>query len=342
MVQSLAAWVGFPLAFAALCVGWGLLIEVAAGRALPCALVPGAGFAGLIVALALPGFTHSTAPAASGLAVAGAMLGWTVAALGRGPRSGLPRGGGWTVAAAAGAFVLYLAPTLFSGHPGVGGYIRLDDSATWTVLGDYVLRHGYDLSGLPPSSHNSALASYLPGHYPVGAFLPLAATSRLIGTDIAWCYASYLASVGALLALALRELVRPAIAHPAARSTAAVVAAGSGLLYGYVGWGGVKEVVAAALVATLAALAPGAVAVSAGAAPARLLRGLLPVGITCAAALSALSVGAGAWIVPVLLPAFVVAVRRLGPHASRCPDGTPEWLASSALRSSQSPAHVLL
>ena len=41
--------------------------------------------------------------------------------------------------------------------------------------------------------------------------MPLAATSRLIGTDIAWCYASYLASV-AVGALARAELsgVNPA------------------------------------------------------------------------------------------------------------------------------------
>ena len=205
-MQALAAWVGFPLAFAVLVVGWGFLVELASGRLLAGALVPGAGFAALVVALALPGFAQSTAPAAIWLAIAGALLGWVLHGLGRGPRPGLPRAGGWALATAAGAFLLYLAPTLFSGDPAVGGFIRLDDSATWTALGDFVLRHGYDLSGLPASSHNSALASYLPGHYPVGAFLPLAATSRLVGTDIAWCYASYLACVAALLALALREL----------------------------------------------------------------------------------------------------------------------------------------
>ena len=311
-MQALGAWVAFPLAFAALAWGWGLLVEAASGRELPGALLPGAGFAALIVALALPGFLDATAPAALWIGTAGAVLGWVVRLAGAGPRSAWPRPS-WGAVAAGGAFAAYMATTVLSGHPGVAGYIRLDDSATWIVLGDHVLRHGYDLSGLPPSSHDSALGAYLPGHYPVGAFLPLAATGRLVGTDLAWAYTSYLACAAALLALGLYDLAGRVIDARPARAGAAVLAACSGMLFGYVGWGGIKEIVAASLIAVLAALAPGALAVEPGARPVRVLRGLLPLGLACAALMSALSIGAVVWIGAVLAPAAVVAVRRLGP-----------------------------
>lgn len=313
-MEFLAAWVGFPLAFAALVCGWGLLVEAAAGRPLPGALLPGAGFAALIVALDLPGFVDALAGAAFAVGIGGAALGFAVTALGRGPRAGRPRPARWTLVAAGGAFLLYAAPTLLSGAPAVDGYIRLDDSATWTVLGDYVLRHGTDLSGLAPSTHQSALTAYLPGHYPVGAFLPLAATGRLIGTDLAWVYSSYLACVAALLSLALYDLAGRMVASRAVCAGIAVLAACSGLLYGYVGWGGIKEVVAAALIAVLAALAPSAVDLDRERdAPLAMVRAVLPLGVVCAGALSALSVGAAAWILVILAPAVVVAVRRLGP-----------------------------
>lgn len=312
-MQVLAAWVGFPLAFAALVCGWGLLVEAAAGRRLPGPLVPGVGFAALIVALDLPGFIDALAGLAFPLGVAGAALGIGLAAFGRGPRPGLPRPAWWALGAAGGAFLAYAAPTLFSGTTVVGGYIRLDDSATLTALGDWVLRHGYDISGLPPSTHNSTLAANLPGHYPVGALLPLAAAGRLAATDLAWCYAPYLACTAAVLSLGLYDLARRMVASQAACAGIAIVASASGLLYAYAGWGGVKEIVAAALVATLGALAPTVVAIEVrrGALLAA-LRGLIPLGAVCAAAFASLSVGGAPWIAFVLAPAFVVAVRRVG------------------------------
>ena len=313
-MDLLVAWVGFPLAFAALVCGWGLLVETVSGRELPGAVLPGAGFAALIVALDLPGFSSALAPAAFAIGVAGAVVGIGLHVAGVGPRTARARPGGWALVALAGAFLAYAAPTLLSGAPAVSGYVRLDDSATWTALGEYVLRHGTDLSGLPPSSHDSALAAYLPGHYPVGAFLPLAQTGRLIGTDLAWVYSSYLACVAGILALALYHLAGRLVASRAACAGIGAVAACSGLLYGYIGWGGVKEAVAAALIALLAALAPGALDVPAGRGQAvAAVRGLVPLALTCAAVLGALSIGGGLWIVAVLALAFAVAVRRLGP-----------------------------
>ena len=313
-MNLIAAWVGFPLAFGALVSGWGLLVEIGAGRRLPGPLVPGAGFAALVVALDFPGFFHGLTRLALPLGVAGAVAGLALCAAGVGPRGALPRVSRWPLVAALGTLLIYAAPTLFSGEPSVGGFIRLDDSATWTVLGDYALTHGTGTAGLVPSTHNSALQAYLPGHYPVGAFLPLAATGRLIGIDLAWAYSSYLAAMAAILALALYELAGHVITRPAVRAGIAICASCSGLLYGYVGWGGIKEIVAAALMAILAALAPGAVDFERGRdSLAAGIRSLIPISVAAAAILGALSVGGAAWVVIVLLPAFAVAVKRLGP-----------------------------
>ena len=61
------------------------------------------------------------------------------------------------------------------------GYITLDDTSTWFALTDRVMDHGRTVSGLAPSTYQQVLADYLPGGYPIGAFMPLGLGEKLTG-----------------------------------------------------------------------------------------------------------------------------------------------------------------
>ena len=61
-------------------------------------------------------------------------------------------------------------------------------------------------------------------------------------------------TAAALLTLALWSLARPLIASARLRAATAFIAAQPALLYGYYLWGGIKEIAAAALVASVAGL----------------------------------------------------------------------------------------
>jgi hypothetical protein len=202
-------------------------------------------------------------------------------------------------------FAVYAAPIVLSGDATFAGYIRLDDTATWMALTDRVMEHGRDLGGLAPSSYEATLAFNLADGYPVGVFLPLGVGQALVGEDVAWLIAPYMAWLAAILALALWTLAAPLVQRAWLRTVVAVLAAQSALLFGYYLWGGVKEVAAAALIASATGLIANAVgrAFSATA--------LVPVAIVGAALIGVLSGGGILWLVPPLGLAFVLATLRL-------------------------------
>jgi len=310
-VALAAAWVVFPLLLAAVASGWGLLVEWAAGARLPAPLLPGVGLCALAAALTL---TSATIPDLALAATAcGALAGLALRVLspaapgGEGARS--ERGAAF---AALIAFALLAAPVVLSGAPAVSGYIRLDDSATFLALGDWMLAHGRDTAGLAPSTFEATVQRNLSIGYPVGAVLPAAAAGRLTGVDLAWAWAPYLAVIGSLLALATVVLVRPLVTGTAARVGVAVLSACSALLLGFVLWGGIKEVWTAASVALLAALVPWTLArLDERREVAATLRALVPAAVACAGLVSALSIAGLVWAAPALGTACVaLAVAR--------------------------------
>ena len=108
-MSLVVAWVAFPLLLCGLSLGCGLLLEHAAGRRLPGALVVPAGFAVVIVASSLTTMSATTAeftsPLVVALAVAGAALSF---------RDGRRLDVG-AAAAALAVFCVYAAPIVLSG-----------------------------------------------------------------------------------------------------------------------------------------------------------------------------------------------------------------------------------
>jgi hypothetical protein len=296
-MSLLVSWLLFPLVFAALSFGCGLLVEAAAGVRLPFALVLPVGFA-LIVCIAqlatMYGATASfAAPLVVGCTVVGAVLS---------PARLRPRG--WPLGAAGLAYASYAAPTVLSGRATFAGYIKLDDTATYLAMLDRVMAHGRSLAGLAPSTYEATLATSLDYGYPAGSFVPLGVGHQLLGTDAAWLWQPYVAVLGALLALALHGLAAPLVPSRLVRAAGAAIAAQPAVLFGYSLWGGIKELGAAVLIATGAALL--AVAARGTA------RAIVPFAVVVAALLGVLSVGGAAWLGPLVVAGALVLVAARG------------------------------
>lgn len=293
------SWLVFPLVLAVLCLGCGLLLEAAAGMQLPRPLVLPAGLALLVVLAQITTWSSATARATTPVVVAAAVAGIAL----RPPWRSSWRAIRWPLAAAVAVFAVYAAPIVLSGESTFAGYVKLDDTATWFALTDRVMSHGRDLSGLPVSTYDLVLKSYLGTGYPVGSFLPLGVGHQLVGVDIAWVFQPYLAFLAAMVSLSLYWITRTLLPSRALAALTAFAAPLAAILYGYALWGGVKELMGAALVMLTAALAADA------AREARTGRQLVPIAVASAATASALSAGAAIWIGPLLLGALIAAFR---------------------------------
>jgi hypothetical protein len=300
-----AAWVIFPALLGTLCLGCGLLVERVAGLRLPGALIPAIGLALIVVGAQFLTLLDGTAELATPAALALALIGLCLAG-----RPAIRRVEAAAVAVALLSFAAFAAPIVLSGEATFAGYIKLDDTATWMALTDHVMESGRSVDGLAPSTYEATLAFNLADGYPIGAFLPLGVGSALSGVDVAWVIQPYMAVLGAMLALALWELAAPLVGSRVLRALVAVCGSQAALLYGYYLWGGVKEIAAAAMVASAAALAGFLVSGR------RALAAVVPVSLVAAALIGVLSAGAGLWLLPPLAGAAALLAGYAGGRAT--------------------------
>jgi hypothetical protein len=281
-----------------LSLGCGRLVQAAAREALPGPLVLPLGFAVLILAGELATLTGATAglagPFVIVLAIAGLLLAppWPV------------RDWRWPAAAATATYAVYAAPIVLSGQATFGGYIKLDDTATYFAMTDRVMGHARSLAGLAPSTYEATLATTIKTGYPTGSLMPLGIGHQLTGYDIAWLYQPYLTFMAALLALALYAVLELTIPSRPLRAAASFLAAQPAILFGYALWGGIKELAGAWLLATIAALVPWTLLGRRGPLAA------VPLAAMCAALLCVLSLPGGVWLLPVFVAAgLLIALR---------------------------------
>jgi hypothetical protein len=295
-------WLVAPVGLLAATVGLALLLERLSGLALPWAMRPALGLA---VAIVLAQLGTATAFTAKLTLAAILLLGFAGLWVGRG---GLRRRPGRAeVAVAAVVFALYASPFLAIGEATLAGYIKLEDTATWLAIADHVFSLGRgELGALAPSTHQQVLVDYLGGSYPIGGFVPMALMSKLTGEDVAFTIQPSMAFAAAALALLLFELARRLVRGAGPSAAIAVLSSLSALLVGYYLWGGVKELVAAALLP----LAPLLAGRAAAAGWPRFA--WAPLGVAVAAMVVVLGPGGAVWVVPTLLPAAVAALRGFG------------------------------
>ncbi len=284
-MSLILSWVLFPLVLAAIGLGWGALVERAAGKQVDGALLLPLGLAAaLVVAGTLTAFS-ATAPAAVPLTALGAIAGLPFAWR---ERRRLNR---WPLFAALGVLLAYGAPVILSGQATFLGFVRLDDTATWLNVIDHVMSHSRSVVGDPNSTASLEFATDIGKTYPIGGFMLLGVARGLTGIDAAWVFQPYLACCAAAVALCLYSLTKPLIPSDRVRALVAFLAAQSALLYGYSLWGGIKELTAAFLLVLAAALA------------AALVRGrpqrpreLIPLAVAAGALTQTLGAGAAAWV----------------------------------------------
>ncbi len=289
------AWIVFPAVLLALSWGCGRLVERLAGARLGAGVLLPTGLA-LVIAAGLfpptvPGLARLTTPLVVTLAAAGFVVG----------RRARPRPDRWAAVAGIGSFLVFGAPVFASGRATFAGYVKLDDTATYLAMLDRFMGHGYDMSGLPPSTYSETLATSLALGYPMGSLVPLGIGHEIARTDSAWLWQPYLSILAAMLALAIYGLLEPLVPSRPWRGGAAFVAGQAALLYGYVQWGGIKEVAAAMLLALGCALIPQVI-------EATRARELLPFAVVAAAFVGALSAGGALWVVPIAAVAVVWAI----------------------------------
>jgi hypothetical protein len=261
-------------------------------------LVVPAGLTVVILAAQFATLTDATAELAGPLVVALALAGLLLSAPWR------ARLEPWPAAAAAVVYAVFAAPIVLSGRATFAGYIKLDDTATYLAMTDRVMEHGPSLAGLAPSTYEATLGTTLAIGYPTGSLMPLGLGHELLSYDSAWLYQPYLAFLAALLALVLYSVLERAIASRPLRAVAAALAAQPALLYGYALWGGIKELAGALLLALIAALLPWTLELRRGP------RAAVPLAAACAALVCVLSLPGALWLVPPLLAAAVVVLRR--------------------------------
>ena len=152
-MDLLLSWVALPALLLVLCLGCGLLIEGLTGSRAPGALLPGLGFATIVVVGEFLTLAEATAWLATPTVVVVALSGFAVAGVTRRPLRPSP----YLIAALIAVLAVYAAPIVLSGDATIAGYIKLDDTATWLAFTDQVMASGRDLEGLAPSTHEAVL-----------------------------------------------------------------------------------------------------------------------------------------------------------------------------------------
>jgi hypothetical protein len=300
-VDLILCWLVAPALLLAVSIGLSLLVERIAGLTVPWALRPALGVAAIVVlaqfGTAWDATAELTVPAILVVAVAGLILG---------RRDLGPAPSALTMAVFAIVFVAFAMPFLAYGEPTWGGYLKLDDDATWMAITQHSFDNGRGLGSIAPSTHQVILSQYLGKSYPIGGFVPAEMLSFLSAKDIAFTLQPAIAFTAGLLGLVLFELVqRPLRSQPAAAAIA-VLACLSSVLLGYYLWGGNKEVITAALLALTGALAGPAMVAGWP------TRSFVLFGVVVAALIAVLAPGGVVWVLPVLALLLFIVFRDQG------------------------------
>src|SRR5436190_3543376 len=257
-MSVVVAWLLFPVVLLAVSGGCGLLVEYLGGLRLPGALVPSVGFAAVIVLASALTYKSAiaglTTPVVVAVSLAGYVAGWG--------RLRASRPDLWAIATGAGLFAVYAAPVVLTGQATFLGYFFLNDTSVHFALVDQLFSHGRDVVAAPPSGIRSIVGGYLASGYPVGAHAGLGAVRLLVGQDVAWVFAPYLAVMLSLAGVALHTVLAGVVESRRLRALAAFAAGQAGLVYAFYMQSSIKElagvwVLAVAVPLAFATLAPG-------------------------------------------------------------------------------------
>jgi hypothetical protein len=285
----------YPIALALLCTGAGLLVDRVSGSILPGALVPLVGMAALVGLTQLSTWLAWLAPASPGIVAVVAVAGFFAGRVRASRLLARLRAGGsaaMQISLTVLAYLIAIAPVLAGGRPSFSAYMVLTDSSIHMVGADYLMSHGFSFAHLDLSnSYGQLVNSYFPTGYPTGADTLFGASAFLLGLPMIWAFQPFNAFALAMAAGPAWLLVRRIGLNGFWAALAALSATVPALVYAYELIASVKEIVALAMLLGIGALI---------AADTRWLargaRGAIPFALLCAAGISALGLGFGAWV----------------------------------------------
>lgn len=295
-MDLILAVVVYPLLLLVVTLGTGLLIEWAGGWVMHPALLPATGAAALIGLTQLTTTFGTTAKATPWLVLVAALAG---VVLGRARLLSIWADRGevaWPLLALLAAFVAGVAPVAFSGNVTLASYLLDTTSATHLLGAQKVTDLGRHFNMDAPTAGNAYLRAYFGYGYPAGAHTLLGATGKLIPLDLIWLYQPFLAFMEALAAPVLWLLARRIFGFGGfIAAVVGTLAALPALVYAYQLMGSIKEVAALPMIVLIWALVldwrswflPSA-------------RGVIPLGLACAAGVGAVGFAFGAWIAAAL------------------------------------------
>ncbi len=281
----------YPCVLGALCLGAGLLVDRCSGRFLPAPLLLSVGAAALIAVSQLSTYASALAPATPYVIAAFALAGFALAPARVRSLAGRLRERPWLVAVPVLAYVIALAPVLFSGRTSFSSFLTLGDSAVHMMGADYLIRHGQSYAHLDlRNSYGLVLNAYYNSNYPSGADTLYGGSAFLLGLPLIWAFQPFNAFMLATATGPAWLLARRMRLDGVWAALAALTIALPALVYGYELIGSVKEIASLSMILTLGAL----VVVYRS-----WLRGppvrALPFALVLAAGVSALGVAFGAW-----------------------------------------------
>jgi len=296
----------YPCVLAALCVGTALLVERAAGAALPGGLLLPVGAAGAIAVSQLCVLAYPLAPATPFVLAAVALCGLLSSRARLAALSSGVRARPLALAVSLLAYCFALAPVLAAGRPSFSSYMALADSAVHLAGAEYLISHGLRFAHLDlANSYGQFMSGYYNNSYPSGADTLLGGSAPLLGLPLIWAFQPFNAfmlacGVGPAWLLARRVGLRGAWA-----ALAALTIVLPALVYAYELLGSVKEVTALALILTLGVFVAGHERwLGRGA------RRGLPFAIVLAGGVSALGVAFGVWALVATVVLAAIMARR--------------------------------
>jgi len=301
----------YPLLFALLALGAGLLVDRAAGGTIPGILLVPFGVALLVVAGELMSYAEPTARLIPVIAALLAVAGLVIGRRRLRPREVDP----WAVGAAVATYVIVCAPVLFAGRPTMPGYL-LDTTVGIHLAGaEFLSEHAHHFSDLAQSSLRGHLEGYIGFRYPTGSYVLLLAGGRLTGQELIWVYHPHIAMLLATASLVLTYLARVAGLRAWVAALAGVLAAVPALVYAYALQGSIKEITVLPVLLLL-----GAVIVLFPQLVVRGWRAAIPLTVVAAAGISAIGVSFAPWFGLTALVCLAIAINAV--RVGRLPRAT--------------------
>ncbi|MGI8631751.1 MAG: hypothetical protein ACR2NA_04295 [Solirubrobacterales bacterium] len=248
LIDTALAWVWAPLLLYVTAAGTGLLVERVTGFALPEALLAPVGFCAQVALVIVAYQLGLAAPIIALLALAVAAGGLVVT------RTLRRLNPGWAGLAGLGAYLLYMAPVLLTGHWTWTGYNFVNDTSFHLLLADHLAANGVSAPVDPQTTTQQAVTELIGSRYPLGAHGLLSLLPLGTGAPLAALFQPYMSASVALAAMALTSLARYAGFGVRTAAAVALLAVSANLLYQYGLQGAVKETAVVAFLAAAAAV----------------------------------------------------------------------------------------